>query len=73
MCSDIEIDKFDFGGRLSESHTVICLYYKFRMPSSYGALVKEAIVLLNKFTAGKQCLDDFVGDISKDLQVGSSQ
>lgn len=68
MCSDIEIDKFDFGGRLSESHTVICLYYKFRMPSSYGALVKEAIVLLDKFTAGKQCLDDFVGDISKDLQ-----
>lgn len=26
-------------------------------------------MLLNKFTAGRQCLDDFMEDASKDLQV----
>ncbi len=40
------------------------------MAASYGSLVKEAIVLLDKFNAGRQCLDDFMEDVSKDLQVG---
>ncbi|XP_073343920.1 cilia- and flagella-associated protein 99 [Pagrus major] len=38
------------------------------MASSYGSLVREAIVLLDKFNAGRQCLDDFMEDASKDLQ-----
>ncbi|XP_035530166.1 cilia- and flagella-associated protein 99 [Morone saxatilis] len=38
------------------------------MASSYGSLVKEAIVLLDGFSAGRQCLDDFMEDASKDLQ-----
>ncbi|XP_070835645.1 cilia- and flagella-associated protein 99 isoform X2 [Chaetodon trifascialis] len=38
------------------------------MAPSYGSLVKEAIVLLDKFNAGRQCLDDFMEDASKDLQ-----
>uniref|UniRef100_A0A8D2ZL28 Cilia-and flagella-associated protein 99 n=1 Tax=Scophthalmus maximus TaxID=52904 RepID=A0A8D2ZL28_SCOMX len=38
------------------------------MALSYGSLVKEAIVLLDKFSAGRQCLDDFIEDASKDLQ-----
>ncbi|KAM9341281.1 cilia- and flagella-associated protein 99 [Symphorus nematophorus] len=38
------------------------------MASSYGSLVKQAIVLLDKFNAGRQCLDDFMEDASKDLQ-----
>ncbi|KAG7238516.1 hypothetical protein INR49_030789 [Caranx melampygus] len=38
------------------------------MASSYRSLVKEAIVLLDKFRAGRQCLDDFIEDASKDLQ-----
>lgn len=40
------------------------------MASGYGSLVKEAIVLLDKFSAGRQCLDDFIEDASKDLHVG---
>lgn len=43
------------------------------MASSYGSLAKEAIVLLDKFSAGRQCLDDFMEDVSKDLQVGTDQ
>ncbi|XP_047466160.1 cilia- and flagella-associated protein 99 [Mugil cephalus] len=39
------------------------------MASSYGSLVKQAIVLLDKFKAGRQCLDDFIEDASKDLQT----
>ncbi|XP_045919602.1 cilia- and flagella-associated protein 99 [Micropterus dolomieu] len=38
------------------------------MAPSYGSLVKEAIVLLNKFSAGRQCLDDFMDDASQELQ-----
>ncbi|XP_026211638.1 cilia- and flagella-associated protein 99 [Anabas testudineus] len=38
------------------------------MAPNYGALVKEAIVLLDKFNSGRQCLDDFIEDASKDLQ-----
>ncbi|XP_029972737.1 trichohyalin [Salarias fasciatus] len=38
------------------------------MASNYGSLVKEACVLLDKFRAGRQCLDDFLDDASKDLQ-----
>ncbi|GAA6213576.1 cilia- and flagella-associated protein 99 [Lates japonicus] len=38
------------------------------MASSYGSLIKEAIALLDKFNAGRQCLDDFIEDASKDLQ-----
>ncbi|XP_030254118.1 cilia- and flagella-associated protein 99 [Sparus aurata] len=38
------------------------------MASSYGSLVREAIVLLDRFNAGRQCLDDFMEDASKDLQ-----
>ncbi|XP_039993513.1 cilia- and flagella-associated protein 99 [Xiphias gladius] len=43
------------------------------MASSYGSLVKEAIVLLDKFGAGRQLLDDFIEDASKDLQNTDSQ
>ncbi|XP_054862074.1 cilia- and flagella-associated protein 99 [Amphiprion ocellaris] len=39
------------------------------MASSYGSLVKEAIVLLDKFRAGRQCLDDFIEGARKDLQL----
>ncbi|XP_067335255.1 cilia- and flagella-associated protein 99 [Channa argus] len=38
------------------------------MASSYGSLVKEAIVLLDKFHTGRLCLEDFLEDVSKDLQ-----
>ncbi|XP_028251782.1 cilia- and flagella-associated protein 99 [Parambassis ranga] len=38
------------------------------MPLRYGSLVKEAIVLLDRFTEGRQCLDDFIEDAVKDLQ-----
>ncbi|XP_028421996.1 cilia- and flagella-associated protein 99 isoform X1 [Perca flavescens] len=38
------------------------------MASIHGSLAKEAIALLNKFSAGRQCLDDFMEDTSKDLQ-----
>ncbi|XP_029981893.1 cilia- and flagella-associated protein 99 [Sphaeramia orbicularis] len=38
------------------------------MASSYGSLVKEAMVLLDKFTASRLCLDDLVEDASKSLQ-----
>ncbi|XP_069008325.1 cilia- and flagella-associated protein 99 isoform X1 [Embiotoca jacksoni] len=38
------------------------------MASRYGSIVKEAIVLLDKFRAGRQCLDDFIQDAVKDLQ-----
>ncbi|XP_068608486.1 cilia- and flagella-associated protein 99 [Brachionichthys hirsutus] len=38
------------------------------MALSYGSLVKEAIVLLDKFNSGRQCLDDFIEDASNDLQ-----
>ncbi|XP_029316774.1 cilia- and flagella-associated protein 99 isoform X2 [Cottoperca gobio] len=41
------------------------------MASSYGSLAKEAIVLLDKFSAGRQCLDDFMEEASKDLQCVS--
>ncbi|KAG8013378.1 Cilia-and flagella-associated protein 99 [Nibea albiflora] len=39
------------------------------MTSNYGSLVKEASVLLDKFSADRQCLDDFIEDVSKNLQV----
>ncbi|XP_068195146.1 cilia- and flagella-associated protein 99 isoform X2 [Antennarius striatus] len=38
------------------------------MTSSHGSLVKEAIVLLDKFNSGGQYLDDFIEDASKGLQ-----
>uniref|UniRef100_UPI0037E7075D cilia- and flagella-associated protein 99 n=1 Tax=Semicossyphus pulcher TaxID=241346 RepID=UPI0037E7075D len=38
------------------------------MATSYGSLAKEAIELLDKFSAGRHCLDDFIEDASKDLQ-----
>ncbi|KAJ0008968.1 hypothetical protein NQD34_016383 [Periophthalmus magnuspinnatus] len=38
------------------------------MPSKYVPLVRDAIRLLDKFVASRQCLDDFIEDISKDLQ-----
>lgn len=41
------------------------------MASTYGSLVKEAIALLDKFYNGSQCLDDFIEDASKDVQVGT--
>lgn len=40
----------------------------FKMEQKYASLVKEAIVLLNRFRAGRQCLDDFIQDAVKDLQ-----
>ena len=39
------------------------------MSSSYVSLVKEVIVLLDKFRTDKRCLDDFIEDALKDLQV----
>ncbi|KAM6917584.1 cilia- and flagella-associated protein 99 [Lycodopsis pacificus] len=39
------------------------------MASGCGSLAKEAIVLLDKFSAGRQCLDDFMEDASRDLQI----
>lgn len=41
----------------------------FKMPLNYGSLVKEAIALLDRFTEGRLCLDDFIEDAVKDLQV----
>ncbi|XP_061698968.1 cilia- and flagella-associated protein 99-like isoform X1 [Syngnathoides biaculeatus] len=38
------------------------------MAKSHGELVKEAIVLLDKFTAGRASLDDFMEDEAKHLQ-----
>ncbi|XP_071767100.2 cilia- and flagella-associated protein 99 [Centroberyx gerrardi] len=43
------------------------------MASRYGLLVKEATVLLDKFSSGKQCLDDFTEDASKALQNMDTQ
>lgn len=40
------------------------------MARNYASLVKEAIVLLDRFSAGRQCLDDFIQNALKDLQVG---
>lgn len=39
-----------------------------KMPS-YGSLIKEAVVLIDKFNGSTQNLDDFIEDVSKDLQV----
>ncbi|XP_041669302.1 cilia- and flagella-associated protein 99 [Cheilinus undulatus] len=38
------------------------------MALSYASLAKGAIALLDRFSAGRQCLDDFTEDASKDLQ-----
>ncbi|KAM4625089.1 cilia- and flagella-associated protein 99 [Polymixia lowei] len=38
------------------------------METSYGFLVMEATMLLDKFDAGKQCLDDFTEDASKAME-----
>ncbi|XP_072221491.1 cilia- and flagella-associated protein 99 [Leuresthes tenuis] len=38
------------------------------MSSSYVSLVKEGIVLLDKFRTDKRCLDDLIEDALKDLQ-----
>ncbi|XP_037097565.1 cilia- and flagella-associated protein 99-like [Syngnathus acus] len=38
------------------------------MEQNYGELVKEAIFLLDKFTAGRASLDDFIEDAEKELQ-----
>ncbi len=46
------------------------LQVDIKMASSYGSLVKEAIVLLDRFSACRQCLDDFMEDAAKGLQVG---
>ncbi|KAM9354270.1 cilia- and flagella-associated protein 99 [Pholidichthys leucotaenia] len=43
------------------------------MAQGYGQLAKEAIVLLDKFRAGRQSLDDFVEDVVKDLQNMESE
>ncbi|XP_006786231.1 cilia- and flagella-associated protein 99 isoform X2 [Neolamprologus brichardi] len=40
----------------------------FKMASNYASLVKEAVQLLDKFRASRQCLDDFTEDAMKDLQ-----
>lgn len=37
--------------------------------ASLGPVVKRAAELLDEFSAGKQCLDDFLEEVSKDLQV----
>ncbi|KAF7666453.1 hypothetical protein LDENG_00108820 [Lucifuga dentata] len=38
------------------------------MASSYGFLVKKATVLLDEFSAGRECLDDFMEEASETLQ-----
>ncbi|XP_042357158.1 cilia- and flagella-associated protein 99 [Plectropomus leopardus] len=38
------------------------------MASSYGSLAKQAIVLLDQFSSGRQCVDEFMEDASKNLQ-----
>ncbi|XP_034432759.1 cilia- and flagella-associated protein 99 isoform X2 [Hippoglossus hippoglossus] len=43
------------------------------MASNDGSLVKEAIMLLDKLSEGKQCLDDFIEDAAKDLQNMDAQ
>lgn len=40
-----------------------------KMAPNYGSLIKEAIVLIDKFNGGIQNLDDFIEDVLKDLQV----
>uniref|UniRef100_A0A8C3G0T6 Cilia and flagella associated protein 99 n=1 Tax=Cyclopterus lumpus TaxID=8103 RepID=A0A8C3G0T6_CYCLU len=40
------------------------------MASGFGSLAKEASVLLDKFSAGSQCLDVFMEEASRELQVG---
>ena len=40
------------------------------MASNYESLVKQAIGLLDKFNDGRHCLDGFIEDAAKDLQVG---
>lgn len=45
----------------------------FKMASNYASLVKEAVQLLDKFRASRQCLDDFTEDAMKDLQVCQTQ
>ncbi|KAJ0044241.1 hypothetical protein NL108_004334 [Boleophthalmus pectinirostris] len=42
--------------------------WMLKMPSKYVPLVRDAITLLDRFRESRQCLDDFVEDISKDLQ-----
>lgn len=39
------------------------------MAPSYVSLIKEAIVLIDKFNGSTLSLDDFIEDVSKDLQV----
>ncbi|XP_047197664.1 cilia- and flagella-associated protein 99-like [Hippoglossus stenolepis] len=43
------------------------------MASDDGSLVKEATALLDKFSAGEQCLDGFIEDAEKDLQNMDAQ
>nr|XP_020446678.1 cilia- and flagella-associated protein 99 [Monopterus albus] len=43
------------------------------MGSIYRSLVKEAIVLHDKFITGRQCLDDFIDDAAKDLKNMDAQ
>lgn len=42
---------------------------QYKMAPSYGSLIKEAIVLLDKFNESTHYLDDFIEDVSKELQV----
>ncbi|XP_069392208.1 cilia- and flagella-associated protein 99-like [Paralichthys olivaceus] len=44
-----------------------------KMGSNYGSLVKEAIVLLDKFSDGKQSLDHLIEGAAKDLQDMDAQ
>ncbi|XP_034419465.1 cilia- and flagella-associated protein 99 [Cyclopterus lumpus] len=39
------------------------------MASGFGSLAKEASVLLDKFSAGSQCLDVFMEEASRELQI----
>lgn len=39
------------------------------MAPSYGSLIKEAIALIDHFNGRTQCLDDFIEEVSRDLQV----
>lgn len=39
-----------------------------KMSSGFGSLVKVACMLLDKFSSDPRCVDEFVEDISTDLQ-----
>lgn len=71
----ITVSLLDFFSTSKDRYTGVNIHLqlsagRYKMAPNYGSVLKEALVLLNKFKAGRQCLDDFIEDASKDLQVG---